>query len=59
VALARLLLVVLLFALACQSKTDAPDRKPSATAPKPGELPALVVKADTPNLLLTWIDDKG
>lgn len=31
----------------------------SATTPKPRELPPLEVKADTPNLLLTWIDDKG
>ena len=31
----------------------------SATTPKPSELPPLEVRADTPNLLLTWIDDKG
>jgi glutaredoxin len=31
----------------------------TATTPKPAELPPLEVKPDTPNLLLTWIDDKG
>jgi glutaredoxin len=31
----------------------------AATTPKPSQLPPLEVKADTPNLLLTWIDDKG
>lgn len=58
-AVARLLVVVLVFALACDSKTEAPDRKAPATTQKSGDLPALVVKPDTPNLLLTWIDDKG
>jgi glutaredoxin len=37
--------------------TDAPDE--AGTTPKVGELPPLEVRADTPNLLLTWIDDKG
>jgi glutaredoxin len=36
---------------------DKPDA--SGTAPKADTLPPLEVKADTPNLLLTWIDDKG
>jgi glutaredoxin len=36
---------------------DAP--KEDATKPKGSELPPLEVKADTANLLLTWIDDKG
>lgn len=31
----------------------------SGTAPQAAELPPLEVKADTPNLLITWIDDKG
>jgi glutaredoxin len=31
----------------------------SGTTPKAAELPPLEVRADTPNLLLTWIDDKG
>jgi glutaredoxin len=37
--------------------SDKPDD--NGTTPKAAELPPLEVKADTPNLLLTWIDDKG
>lgn len=44
--------------IACKKPGAAPD-KDSSTAPKAAELPPLEVKADTPNLLLTWIDDKG
>jgi glutaredoxin len=52
------LLGTLLGATACKKPT--PDKAgDSATTPKPAELPPLEVKADTPNLLLTWIDDKG
>ena len=40
-------------------KPDAGKSHDSGTAPKAADLPALEVKADTPNLLLTWIDDKG
>lgn len=50
-----LLSLALLGAMACE-KDPAPQ---GDAAPKPKELPALVVKADTPNLLLTWIDEKG
>lgn len=43
---------------ACKKPTgDTPQS--SGTAPKAAELPSLEVKADTPNLLLTWIDEKG
>jgi len=50
-----LLSLVLFGAVACKD-----DRAPQGdAAPKPRELPALVVKPDTPNLLLTWIDEKG
>jgi glutaredoxin len=53
----------LLLALAAGSagckKPNADTSGEAATAPKPNELPPLEVKADTPNLLLTWIDDKG
>jgi len=55
----------LLFALSL-SLGSAACKKPTtdktnddATKPKAAELPPLEVKADTPNLLLTWIDDKG
>jgi glutaredoxin len=33
--------------------------KPASAAPVSNELPPISVKADTPNLLLTWIDEKG
>ncbi len=57
----RLLLLVLvaLAALACRSSEKTDDAKPASAAPRANELPPLSVKADTPNLLLTWIDDKG
>lgn len=42
----------------CRRSQDE-SGKDSGTAPKTAELPPLEVKADTPNLLLTWIDDKG
>jgi hypothetical protein len=37
------------------------DRPDDGTAPQAAaaELPALDLRDDTPNLLLTWIDDKG
>lgn len=47
----------LLLAFGCHTRTHS-DAENNA-APKSNELPALSVKADTPNLLLTWIDDKG
>lgn len=44
--------------VACKKPSeDKPNN--SGTTPKAAELPPLEVKADTPNLLLTWIDDKG
>jgi len=55
-----LLAVGLCSALApgCRKEQPASDEKASA-APKSNELPPLEVREDTPNLLLTWIDDKG
>jgi len=53
----RLLLSALLLASACHTRAQTDEQ--SSAAPKSNELPALSVKADTPNLLLTWIDDKG
>ncbi len=47
---------LLLFGAVACKKDPAPE---GDAAPKPKELPALVVKADTPNLLITWIDEKG
>ena len=53
-----LLLAVTLGAVACKRPTTDAS-KDDATKPKAAELPPLEVKADSPNLLLTWIDDKG
>ncbi|MGC4091089.1 MAG: glutaredoxin domain-containing protein [Polyangiaceae bacterium] len=52
----RLLVCALLLGVGCHTRQG--DDKSSA-APKSNQLPTLSVKADTPNLLLTWIDDKG
>jgi glutaredoxin len=53
-----LLLALSLGAAACKKPTTDKTGD-TATTPKSNELPPLEVKADTPNLLLTWIDDKG
>lgn len=58
---ARLLCVVLACAslsVACKKPTTDTTKEDS-TKPKAAELPPLEVRADTPNLLLTWVDDKG
>lgn len=52
------LLALSLVASACKKPTTD-GKADDTTKPKPSELPALEVKADTPNLLLTWVDDKG
>ncbi len=50
--------VVLVASAACKRPSaDKPDT--SGTKPQADALPPLEVKADTANLLLTWIDDKG
>jgi glutaredoxin len=56
--LASTLLLAVCLSPACQKET-ASDGQPGSAAPKPKDLPPLKVKADTPNLLLTWIDDQG
>jgi glutaredoxin len=56
------LMVLLFVALACFScrSSEKPDgTKPASAAPRSNELPPLSVKADSPNLLLTWIDSQG
>jgi glutaredoxin len=53
-----LFLALLLGAGACKKPTTD-GKADDTTKPKTSELPPLEVKADTPNLLLTWIDDKG
>ena len=56
----RLLLFLLVTGVACRSH-DQPsdDAKPSAATPAGNDLPPLAVKNDTPNLLVTWINEKG
>lgn len=49
---------VLVGVAACKKPTTD-GRADDTTKPKTTELPPLEVKADTPNLLLTWVDDKG
>jgi glutaredoxin len=48
-----------LLAFSCKRSTDPNEPKPVSAEPKAASLPPLTVKADSPNLLLTWIDDKG
>ncbi len=58
---ARLLLWValgLVLASGCKKPTTD-SQGDDTTKPKSVELPPLEVRADTPNLLLTWVDDKG
>src|SRR5262245_1124305 len=43
---------------ACKKPANA-KHDDTGTAPQTNELPPLDVNATTPNLLLTWIDDKG
>ena len=52
--LVALSLIVLLLSAACGEKKD--DGTSPAGAPS---LPALSIKEDTPNLLLTWVDSRG
>jgi glutaredoxin len=53
-------LLLTLAASSAACKKPPPDTSnETATTPKANELPPLEVRADTPNLLLTWIDDKG
>ncbi|HVK69940.1 MAG TPA: glutaredoxin domain-containing protein [Polyangium sp.] len=49
-------LVMLQSAAACSSKKEDDGTTPLTTTE---ELPALAIGEDTPNLLLTWIDEKG
>jgi glutaredoxin len=52
----RVLIAIALFGVVACKQDPAPQ---GDAAPKPKDLPSLVVKADTPNLLITWIDEKG
>ena len=54
-----LLLAVCVALGACRKQATPPPSDDTGAVPKPTELPPLEIKEDTPNLLLTWIDDKG
>ena len=54
-----LVLALCLVVFGCKHPADPNDPKPVSAEPKAASLPPLTVKADSPNLLLTWIDDKG
>jgi glutaredoxin len=56
---AALVFACVLALAGCKRHDGAGSPKPASAAPKANALPALDVKADTPNLLITWIDDKG
>src|SRR5688572_33072023 len=52
--------VLLLLAAACKrGETEPQADEASPETPKPLELPALELREDTKNLLLTWVDDQG
>jgi glutaredoxin len=54
-----LLLGVGLSSVACHKQVAPTAGDDTGATPQPSELPPLELKDDTPNLLLTWIDDKG
>jgi glutaredoxin len=56
---AALLLVAALALLMACGCSSCRRRSPEGTAPESTDLPALEVRDDTPDLLLTWIDAKG
>jgi len=56
---ALVVLALSVLAFSCKRHDDPNDPKPVSAEPKAASLPPLTVKADSPNLLLTWIDDKG
>jgi glutaredoxin len=49
--------VVLALPLSCKKSVASDDK--TGTVPKATQLPKLTLKDDTPNLLLTWVDDSG
>ena len=58
-SLLAVVFATLLAASACKQKNQEQNQEPASAAPKSNELPPLELRDDTPNLLLTWIDDKG
>jgi glutaredoxin len=56
------LVAALAFVSACKKASEegsTESGEKASAAPKSGELPALSINKDTPNLLLTWVDEKG
>ncbi|MEP7050587.1 MAG: glutaredoxin domain-containing protein [Pseudomonadota bacterium] len=47
------------FLLGCHKQTAPAQSDDTGATPQTNELPPLEIKDDSPNLLLTWIDDKG
>ena len=45
--------------VACRKQAAPTPSDDTGAAPQAAELPPIDIKDDTPNLLLTWIDDKG
>ena len=45
--------------VACHKQAAPTPGDDTGAAPQAAELPPIEIKDDTPNLLLTWIDDKG
>lgn len=58
-SLVSVVLLMLLGAGVGCKKPSSDKPGDATTTPRATELPQLEVKADSPNLLLTWIDDKG
>ena len=56
---AALAFAALLALGACHKKPAPEQTDDTGAAPQAADLPPLEIKDDTPNLLLTWIDDKG
>lgn len=57
--LRALALVCMALALPVSCKKSVASEDKTGTRPKATQLPKLTVKDDTPNLLLTWVDDSG
>lgn len=58
-AFVLLLLVVTALVAGCRDKDKDGGDDPTGTKPSTADLPALELRDETPNLLLTWIDEKG
>jgi glutaredoxin len=55
----RWLLALGVFLVGCHKQAAPTPSDDTGATPQAAELPPLEIKDDTPNLLLTWIDDQG